>query len=109
MADTPAQERRKELRREYGELFDRMSAIFFRHDPIGINFEDNTDEYDPEVGTILPRLAACGSAIEVRRVVFEEFCTWFGRETVGDEGKYVGIAEEVWVLWSARNLGRTGS
>ncbi len=36
-----------------------MAAIFFRHDPIGIVFEEyqNFDEYDPEVLTILPRLA----------------------------------------------------
>jgi len=34
-------------------LFAAITAVLFRHDPIGINFEINTDEYDPEAGTIL--------------------------------------------------------
>jgi hypothetical protein len=35
------------------------SELLFRHDPVGINFEVNTDEYEPKAGTILPRLHAC--------------------------------------------------
>lgn len=46
-------ENRRRLRAEYGELFDSMAALLFRHDPIGINFDgENTDEYEPEVETI---------------------------------------------------------
>lgn len=88
------------VRRRYKKLFDEASALLFRCDPIGINFEDNTDEYDPEVGTILPRLSGCHSPLEVRRVIFEEFCRWFGPETAGDEMSYDAIAEELWQLWS---------
>ena len=44
-----------------------------RHDPVGINFESNTDEYEPEVGTILPQLRSCKSADDVRRMVDREF------------------------------------
>lgn len=106
MEDTLQKERRERLRHEYGELFDQTSAILFRHDPIGINFEDNTDEYDPEVSTILPRLAMCASAIEVSHVVFEEFCKWFGAENAGDESRYSAIAEELWLLWSGSILAR---
>ena len=47
---------RQRLKAEYGRLFHEVQALLFRHDPIGINFEDNVDEYAPEVGTILPRL-----------------------------------------------------
>ena len=42
-----------------GKLSDRVSAILFEEDPIGINFADNTDKYQPEVDTILPRLKTC--------------------------------------------------
>jgi hypothetical protein len=90
------------VRREFGGLFQEASSILFKHDPIGINFEENTDEYDPEAGTILPRLSGCGSALEVQQIVFEEFCRWFGRETAGDETRYGTIAEELWALWSKR-------
>ena len=41
---------RKRLKAEYRELFDEVSKLLFQHDPIGINFEDNTDEYEPEIG-----------------------------------------------------------
>jgi len=76
----------------------KQFAILFRHDPMGINFEDNTDEYDPEVGTILPRLRDCRSPEQVRRVTHEEFLRWFGGG-VGDEQKYGAIAQEIWDAW----------
>ena len=44
-------EERKRLSSSYKQLLNEVSAILFRHDPIGINFEYNTDEYDPEAGT----------------------------------------------------------
>ena len=92
--------RRSAVKRKYKTLFDETSALLFRRDPVGINFEVNTDEYDPEVGTILPRLSGCHSALEVRKVVYEEFLRWFGPETAGDEISYSSIAEELWQLWS---------
>jgi hypothetical protein len=59
---------RAELRRTYRDLFDGVSAILFRRDPMGINVVKNTDEYDPEVGTILPHLRTCETQADVRRV-----------------------------------------
>ncbi len=93
--------RRSNVKRKYPNLFNDASAVLFRSDPIGINFEDNTDEYDPEVGTILPRLSCCHSPTDARKVIFEEFCKWFGPETAGDEMRYDAIAAELWRLWSA--------
>jgi hypothetical protein len=73
---------------------------------MGINFEDNTDEYDPEVGTILPRLRDCRSPEQVRRVTYEEFLRWFGGG-VGDEQKYGAIAQEIWDAWRKSPLFQT--
>jgi hypothetical protein len=42
------QENRR-LKEQYGQLFDDLQALFFRHDPMGINFGYNVDEYAPEV------------------------------------------------------------
>jgi hypothetical protein len=92
-------EERRRLKAEYGELFDAVSALLFRHDPIGINFEDNTDEYDLEVGTILPRLRLCFSASDTLQVVHEEFVRWFGAETAGSTDRYKEVASEIWDLW----------
>lgn len=92
-------EERRRLRVEYGDLFDSVAALLFRHDPVGINFDENTGEYEPEAGTILPRLRACDSAQDVQRVVHEEFVRWFDAGTAGSVEHYSEIAAEIWRLW----------
>jgi hypothetical protein len=90
---------RRRLRAEYGKLFDSVAALLFRKDPIGINFETNTGEYEPEAETILPRLRTCQSADDVRHVVHQEFVRWFGPDTAGPPEHYEEIANEVFRLW----------
>ena len=90
------QAERRALRREYGELYDHVSQLLFNWDPIGINFEVNTDEYEPEVSTILPRLRSCTSAEDVQRVVHEEFCRWFDADMAGPLEKYERIGHDIW-------------
>jgi hypothetical protein len=96
------QERRL-LKKQYGEVFDSVAALLFRVDPVGINFEENPDEYHPEVGTILPRLSACESSDDVLRVVHEEFIRWFGAPTAGPREHYQEIALGIWGLWRQRS------
>jgi hypothetical protein len=71
----------------------------FRHDPIGLNFGTNTDEYDAEAGTVIPRLATCASAEDVEKVLKEEFSRWFGADIAG-RAPYTPLAKEVWRLWT---------
>ena len=92
-------EARRRLRQEFGQLFDSISALLFRHDPIGINFEENTDEYDLEAETILPRLRTCTSELDVLWAVHQEFVRWFDAETAGPREKYAEIAAGIWDLW----------
>jgi hypothetical protein len=86
-------------RSEYGTLFDPIAAILFRHDPVDINYGDNTDEYEPEARTILPRLRTCQSVEAVQSVIYEEFQQWFGDETADSVENYKAISEEIWSLW----------
>ena len=95
---------RTELRKKYDELFDQIAEILFRHDPVGINFSTNTDEYEPEVGTILPRLSVCRSALDVRGLVHEEFVRWFDVTTAGAVNGYETIANEIWAAWQRSPL-----
>jgi hypothetical protein len=95
---TKVLEERERLKAQYGELFEAAAALLFRHDPIGINATDNTDEYEPEVGTILPRLRMCRDEADVRRVVHEEFVCWFDARTAGPPEHYERIAAELWQL-----------
>lgn len=95
-------EDKKRLKAEYGALFDDIAALLFRADPIGLDFEDNLDEYEPEARTILPRLKTCRSADEALTVVHQEFVRWFDAGTAGPEDHYKHIASEIWDLWQKR-------
>jgi len=98
-------EDRVQLRAEYGELFDAVSTLLFRADPIGISFDnENLDEYEPEAGTILPRLKGCTSADDALRIVHEEFVRWFDADNAGPCDNYEHIANEIWELWQQRAL-----
>jgi hypothetical protein len=92
---------RAKAKKEYGRLFDAVSEILFRHDPSEINYGFNTDEYEIETETILPRLKNCHSAEDVLTVVREEFQKWFSEETAVREGNKE-IAAEIWDLWQNR-------
>lgn len=100
-------EERRRLRADYRHLFDEVESLLFRHDPIGINFETNTDEYDPEVGTILPRLRTCTCVEDVCRVAHEEFIRWFG-DDAGPRERYSKIGKEIWNLYQRFLSAETG-
>ncbi len=91
--------RKKALKKEFGVLYDEVCEILFEQDPISINFGVNSDEYDPEVETILPRLKKCKSSLDVRKVVHEEFVKWFSKEDAGPEEYYDDIATFIWMEW----------
>ncbi len=98
-------EKRLRLKSKYKELYSAVEAILFKHDPIRINLGGNTDEYDPEVGTILPRLKNANSESDVADIVYEEFVRWFGPNIAGDKAHpvYKRIASEVWTAWMKFN------
>lgn len=100
-------EERKKLSITYKELFSEISAILFRHDPIGINFDDNTDEYDPEAGTILPRLRVNVSLEELTAILHEEFIRWFELDMAGPKDKYSAIAKEILAVYRRRESWRS--
>jgi len=91
--------RRKELKAWYKSLYDKINKCLFDHDPILINYEFNTDEYEPEVGTILPKLKECSTEEETLNMVHEEFIKWFGANTAGPKAAYSNIARDIWKIW----------
>jgi len=100
-------EDRRRIKAEYGKLYDSISELLFRHDPVGINFETNPDEYQSEVSTILPRLRECQSEEDVIKVVHHEFVRWFDESTAGSIDSYREIASDIWQLWLASKLGQS--
>lgn len=103
-------ESRRRVRAEYGELFDEIAALLFRHDPVGINYDHNADEYEVETETILPRLSGCRSSDDVLQVVHEEFVRWFDTVTAGPRERYAEISREIWRISQQyrRNANKAG-
>jgi hypothetical protein len=77
-----SREYRKRLKQEYEGLFVDLSKYLFEVDPVGVNYEINSDEYDPEVGTILPRIVDLDTVDEIASILREEFNRWFGDPTI---------------------------
>ena len=76
-----------------------MEKLLFAADPVGINYEENTDEYAPEVSRILPRLAACKSAEDVTEAVYSVFVDMFDPITAGPKRNYEVVSREIWRRW----------
>jgi hypothetical protein len=89
---------RKARIRGYEAVVAEISRLLFRMDPMGISFDVNTDEYDPEAETIVPRLVRTSSEKDALDVVFEEFQRWFG--TTGTRAGYEDVGREVWRVWT---------
>jgi len=82
------------------DLVSRVEALLFWEDPIGINFQTNTDEYHPEAQAIVIRLPEATSPDDVQRIVHEEFVRWFDRQIAGPVERYRVVAESIWGLWT---------
>ena len=93
-----AQQDEEKVRRSDPQFFEAVSRAMFEHDLIGINYETNTDEYDAEAGTVIPRLDSCDSGDDVATVLHEEFTSWFGQDMAGGRARYVDLGEEIWNL-----------
>jgi hypothetical protein len=85
----------------YQNLYRSLTALLYRHDPMGLAAAGcPKDEYEPEVGTIIPRLQEAKSVEDVRRIVHEEFLHWFdGKEMAGPESAYSAIAQDIWEIF----------
>lgn len=84
---------------EHRDLVDAVSALLFEADPVGINFETNTDEYDAEAETIVIALPRAGGPRDVRALTHETFVQWFDMETAGPVERYTEVSARIWRLW----------
>ncbi len=78
-----AKARRMEATADARELVDAVSQALFRADPVGINFETNTDEYVAEAETIVIALPKATSPQDVQALTHECFVQWFDPELAG--------------------------
>ncbi len=95
----PSSDERRELSERYRAAVERVSAILFKADPMGI--ADNnpyTDEYAPEAQRIIARSKEADSRADLARITHEVFVEMFGPVSVGPASGYKKIAEDVWLV-----------
>jgi hypothetical protein len=65
-----------------------------------------SDEYAPEIGTIIPLLANAHRPDDVTGVLHGEFVCWFGEGTAGPRQAYEVLSRQIWdVLLDFRKSG----
>lgn len=74
----------------------RIEELLFRHDPIGINFGHNTDEYRSEAEVITIRLPEAATVHDLQRIIHEEFVRWFDASAAGPVECYDAITRDIW-------------
>jgi hypothetical protein len=93
-----ARQTRQQLLTGQEGLVASIEDLLFRHDPIGINFDHNTDEYRSEAETITLRLPEAVTEHDLRRIIHEEFVRWFDASTAGPAKHYDSITREIWQI-----------
>ncbi|MTA13275.1 MAG: hypothetical protein F2534_11805 [Actinobacteria bacterium] len=79
----------------------KFETVLFERDPIGLNFESNTDEYRAEAESIALRFLEDAPVLDPGLVVHEEFVRWFGADVCGPRDRYDSIGRELWEIWAA--------
>ncbi len=88
---------RRTLRQKYRAIRRQVSAILREADPISlISAGAPADEYELEVGTIVPRIGEAASPELLQIIIHEEFVFWFGAEIAGPPEGYERTAEAIW-------------
>ena len=90
---------RKKRVKEYSEAFDKVSMVLFEHDPIGLNFDDNVDEYELEAGMVVSQFSKANSVDELETIILKIFVECFDEELATRKREvYQLIAKEVWQI-----------
>jgi hypothetical protein len=86
------------MERRYKALATAVERAINDADPIGL-LEGGapTDEYSPEIGTIVPRVGNAQSVDDITAVLHEEFVRWFGNDTAGPRQAYEAPARHIWL------------
>lgn len=81
----------------YQDLVAAVERAINEADPIGLVAGGApSDEYAPEIGTIIPLLANAHRPDDVTGVLHGEFVRWFGEGTAGPRQAYEAAARRIW-------------
>jgi hypothetical protein len=81
----------------YQDLVAAVERAINEADPIGLLAGGApSDEYAPEIGTIIPLLANANRSDDVTGVLHGEFLRWFGDGIAGPRQAYEVPARQIW-------------
>src|SRR6266511_364846 len=94
--ERPSSAERRELSERYRSAVERVSALLFRADPMGIA-ENNphTDEYAGEAQRIVSRFKEADSRADLARITHEVFFQMFSPVSVGPASEYQDVANDL--------------
>jgi hypothetical protein len=81
------------------EVAEKISAVLFQHDPVGLSLGTNHDAYDAQAQALISKLLRCGSEEHVAAIVFDEFTREFGALKAGSSSEYAEIGRAIWLIW----------
>jgi hypothetical protein len=84
----------KELREQYFNLFNMVKKIINECDPIGLLPSAPDDEYEMEIGKIVPLLNKIGSENALTEEISKIFNKAFGWDFTNE--KCLSIAKKIW-------------
>lgn len=83
------------------DFYNDVSHVFLKHDPLDIHFDENADEYGPELKDLVPQLKMCRSEKDVALLVGKIFTGWFGEASLQNlKSKYEMISTDLAKVWS---------
>jgi hypothetical protein len=94
--ETEDRQQHRMLQKEYGNFYRAVSDIVFRHNPMELDGNHNTGDYDPEVDMFLSRIREAENLNALQELLFEVFLTDFGEENCGSRERYDVPASEIW-------------
>jgi len=94
--ETEDRQQHRMLQKEYGNFYRAVSDIVFRHNPMELDGNHNTGDYDPEIDMFLSRIREAENLSALQELLFEVFLTDFGEENCGSRERYDVAASEIW-------------
>ena len=88
------------FRGAYADLLDEVSATLFLHDPLALNLDEHTGEYDELAARLLVRLRTVNNRWDTAGVIHAACTDLAGAARAGRAERYRDLAGDVWEVWA---------
>ena len=97
---------RKRLKARHPRLFADLAAYLYTRDPMQRRLGSNRDQYEPVVGTILPRVFDLDSVTDAAQVIRDELRRWWKDDIRADDVTCEELATGILAILERHRKGR---